>query len=112
MDALRRSGLAVVVVGALAALGSAGCGGVDQTAGSVANEDAGKAFFQESCGGCHTLKAADTNGTVGPNLDALKPSREQVQTAIRLGPGPMPEHILHGKREQQVAEFVADNAGR
>jgi mono/diheme cytochrome c family protein len=112
MDALRRSGLAVVVAGALAALGSAGCGGVDQTAGSIANESAGKAFFQESCGGCHTLKAAGTEGTVGPNLDSVKPSVERVQTAIRLGPGPMPERILQGKREQQVAEFVADNAGR
>ena len=33
----------------------------------------GLAVFQQfGCGGCHTLKAAGSNGTVGPDLDNLK----------------------------------------
>ena len=43
------------------------------TTGSAAPN--GKAVFASAgCGGCHTLKAAGATGTVGPNLDALKPS--------------------------------------
>lgn len=94
----------------LAAL-AAGCGSNDGTGGSLATEEPGKALFAESCGGCHTLKAAGTTGTFGPNLDRLEPSVEEVRTAIRIGPGAMGDHILHGEREQQVAEYVADNAG-
>jgi len=33
---------------------------------------AGAALFKaQGCGGCHTFKAAGTNGTVGPDLDKL-----------------------------------------
>jgi hypothetical protein len=35
----------------------------------------GKKVFTSNCGGCHTLAAAGTNGSVGPNLDDLKPER-------------------------------------
>ncbi len=28
-------------------------------------------FTSQGCGGCHTFKAAGTNGTVGPDLDKL-----------------------------------------
>jgi mono/diheme cytochrome c family protein len=31
-----------------------------------------KAFIDNGCGACHTLKAAGTNGKVGPDLDKLK----------------------------------------
>lgn len=100
---------AAAAVASLALLAS-GCG--DGTAGSLANEEPGKAIFAESCGGCHKLEAAGTTGTLGPNLDELKPTAAETRTAIRIGPGPMPDQILQGERERQVAEFVADNAGR
>ena len=47
----------------------AASGGASGSAGSSA---AGKAVFTGSagCGSCHTLAAAGSNGTVGPNLDA------------------------------------------
>src|SRR5262245_36281397 len=36
---------------------------------------AGKAvFLSAGCTGCHTLKAANAHGTVGPNLDEKKPA--------------------------------------
>ena len=60
-----RAGAAVL--GVLAALLAAGCG----TGGIVKSGDQtkGKQLFQAKCGGCHTLDAAGTHGTVGPNLD-------------------------------------------
>jgi mono/diheme cytochrome c family protein len=44
-------------------------------AGGSAKENLkqGRIFFVAACGGCHTLKAADTKGTKGPNL-AEEPS--------------------------------------
>src|SRR6266496_532075 len=33
-------------------------------------------FLSSGCGGCHTLKDAGTNGTIGPNLDDTKPTYE------------------------------------
>ena len=49
----------VVVVGA------AGCG-LKEDNGDVV---AGKRAFVQSCGGCHTLARAGTQGVAGPNLD-------------------------------------------
>ena len=41
-------------------------------------------LFAQSCGSCHTLAAAGTNGTVGPNLDQVLPgqSAKQVNESI------------------------------
>ena len=119
------------------ALAAAGCGGDDEddagttaeqapaqtestdtgaagteTEGGGESASAGKDLFAGTCGGCHTLKAAETSGTTGPNLDDLKPDVEQVKTAIRTGPSIMPENLLEGADADQVAQFVADNAGQ
>ena len=44
------------------------------TGGSVVNASAdkenGRKLFQEKCVGCHTLAAAGSQATIGPNLDA------------------------------------------
>ncbi len=72
----------------------------------------GKDLFASTCGGCHTLAAAGTTGTVGPNLDDLKPDQATVQAAIQNGPGAMPANLLTGAQAQQVAAFVAASAGR
>jgi mono/diheme cytochrome c family protein len=40
----------------------------------VGNAKAGKTTFTNTCGACHTLKAAKTVGTIGPNLDKVKPA--------------------------------------
>ena len=41
------------------------------TGGTVGagSEQNGLALFQQKCGGCHTLEAAQTQSTIGPNLD-------------------------------------------
>ena len=75
----------------------------------------GKDLFASTCGGCHTLAAAQTTGTVGPNLDDLKPDQATVQAAIKnggTGSGAMPANLLTGAEAQQVAAFVAASAGR
>ena len=46
---------------------------------------AGGQVFRQNCAGCHTLDAAGTTGTVGPNLDELDPSAERVEEQVREG---------------------------
>jgi mono/diheme cytochrome c family protein len=72
----------------------------------------GRDLFASTCGTCHTLAAAGTTGTVGPNLDDLQPDQATVQAAIEGGPGVMPANLLTGAQAQQVAAFVAASAGR
>jgi mono/diheme cytochrome c family protein len=74
---------------------------------------AGKQVFASAgCGGCHTLKAAGSNGNVGPNLDQLKPAAATVAHQVEVGGGPMPSFkaTLSPKQIQDVAAFVATSA--
>jgi mono/diheme cytochrome c family protein len=72
------------------------------------------ATFLQTCGSCHTLKAAGANGVVGPNLDEVRPSAEKVRTWIRRGSvdGIMPAGLLTGRDARRVAAYVARVAGR
>jgi uncharacterized membrane protein len=47
-------------------------------------------FASAGCGACHTLADAGASGTVGPSLDAAKPSAELVAERVRNGQGGMP----------------------
>ena len=70
---------------------------------------AGKTVFASSgCGGCHTLKAAGSTGTVGPNLDQLKPPLDRIVVQVENGGGPMPafKGQLTDKQIQDVAAYV------
>ena len=49
-----------------------------RSAGIIGRPKAGKPLFVSTCGVCHTLKAAGTVGTVGPNLDKVAPLTEPV----------------------------------
>lgn len=87
------------------ALGAAGGG----------SRNAGAQLFATRCGSCHTLKGANTEGRVGPDLDRLKPNAALVLTAIRrggTGSGTMPKDLVVGRQAEQVAAFVAGIAGR
>jgi mono/diheme cytochrome c family protein len=72
----------------------------------------GEQLFTSTCGSCHTLAAAGTSGTVGPNLDELKPTEQVVLNAIQTGPGTMPPGLYSGADAQAVAKYVAQNAGK
>jgi cbb3-type cytochrome c oxidase subunit III len=74
----------------------------------------GKQIFISKCAGCHTLKAAGTTGTQGPNLDLLKPPFARVKSQVIKGGGIMPafKGILTDAQINAVAKYVADNAGK
>jgi cytochrome c6 len=75
----------------------------------------GKQIFTQSCGTCHTLADAGTNGNVGPVLDKLKPDKQRVLNAIKnggAGSGAMPAGIVSGKEADAVATYVSSVAGK
>ncbi len=75
---------------------------------------AGKEVFASAgCESCHTLADAGSNGTVGPNLDAAKPSYDRVVTRVTNGKGVMPpfKEQLTEKQIQDVAAYVSSVAG-
>jgi cbb3-type cytochrome c oxidase subunit III len=109
------------------------------TGGSVSNassdKENGRKVFQDKCAGCHTLSAAGSTGTIGPNLDAsFAQARSEgfkesaildiVHDQIKF-PGQypvaqnnpdsikanMPANLVTGQSAVDVAAYVAANAG-
>ena len=74
----------------------------------------GKTIFTSECASCHTLAAAGTHGTVGPNLDQLKPPFARVKRQVINGGAIMPafKGRLTPQQITAVAKFVAQNAGK
>ena len=68
------------------------------------------------CGTCHVLKAAGSTGNIGPDLDSLKPSEEQVKNVVTEGLGVMPafgeEGLLTSEEIDAVSYYVANSAGK
>lgn len=129
-DTFRFGRLLPVACAALLAAGAAGCSttGEDDTtdaAGEEARtteqaadveqplddtEQRGMELFVQSCGACHTLDAAGTTGSIGPDLNELQADEQRVLRAIRIGgtgSGNMPAGLLEGADAQAVARFVA-----
>jgi mono/diheme cytochrome c family protein len=71
-----------------------------------------RVFAIAGCGGCHTLSAAHSTGAVGPNLDDLRPSFEQVRQKVEGGGGGMPAFgsKLSEAQIRDVAAFVSTRA--
>jgi mono/diheme cytochrome c family protein len=71
----------------------------------------GEAVFADTCGSCHTLSAAGTSGTTGPNLDDVSLDAGAVEGIVRDGRGSMPGFgdQLSDDEIAAVAEFVAGN---
>jgi mono/diheme cytochrome c family protein len=86
--------------------------GTSTGGGAAPDFTAAKATFAKTCGGCHTLKDAGTSGTVGPNLDDLKPDEATVEHQIEVGGGAMPPKLLTGQPAKAVAAYVAAVAGK
>ena len=100
---------------AAGALLVAGCGGGTQkgtTSSSGATASGKQVFADAECGSCHTLKAAGATGTLGPNLDQLKPTRDQVAEQVKTGGGGMPAFAgkLSDSEIDAVAAFVSGSA--
>jgi mono/diheme cytochrome c family protein len=112
---VRVAPLALALV--LLALLTAGCG---DKGSSSAGDDAGgsgtpgaKVFADAGCGNCHTMEAAGAKGTVGPNLDELRPNEKTVRRQVTDGGNGMPsfKSKLSPTEVQQVAAFVSTAAG-
>lgn len=114
----------IAVVLALLVVAAAGCGGDDDDSGGAATTAAttaetteggadGAAVFASNCGTCHTLAAAGSDGTTGPNLDDLMPDKETVEAQVRSGGGGMPafEGQLSDAEIEAVATYVSESAG-
>ncbi len=70
-------------------------------------------WSQAGCGGCHTLNAAGSTGTAGPNLDSLRPSAAAVADQVASGGGGMPSFSgsLSSTDIQALAAWVSGSAG-
>jgi len=68
---------------------------------------------QPTCGTCHTLGDAGSQGMVGPNLDALAPEAARVESAVTNGVGAMPGFggRLTEAQIKDVATYVAEATG-
>ncbi len=111
----------IALASALAAAVVGGCG----TSGiEVPEEDpthTGAVLFAERCSGCHTMKAAGTQGSgtravraQGPNLDQRTETFDDALFAIRNGGfsgSIMPQNIVVGKDAEAVARFVEKYSG-
>jgi cytochrome c6 len=78
--------------------------------GNAGNPSAGKAIFTSAgCASCHTLKAAGSHGTVGPDLDERRPSMDKVVERVTEGKGVMPSFKgqLTASQIRSVAAFVS-----
>jgi mono/diheme cytochrome c family protein len=104
---------------AVLALAAAGCGGSSAggggSSGSGGGNSAGaKVFATAGCKSCHTLKAAGATGSVGPNLDQLKPDEALVTKQVNSGGGVMPSFKgkLTPAQIKAVAQYVSSVAGK
>jgi mono/diheme cytochrome c family protein len=90
--------------------------------GSLASKPAkgqleeGKVLFQNTCAGCHSLRAVNARGVTGPSLDTIGPvTQKRVLAAIKnggTGKRLMPANLLQGENAQAVAAYLAAVAGR
>jgi mono/diheme cytochrome c family protein len=93
----------------------AGQGGYTTSGGFASLGTDGAAIFKGAgCAGCHTLAAAGATGTVGPNLDQLKPPLPLVVTQVTNGGAVMPSFKgkLSPAQIQAVAKYVSSSAGK
>jgi mono/diheme cytochrome c family protein len=70
-------------------------------------------FGSSGCGGCHTLAAAHSTGTTGPNLDTHTPDYRAVTAQVTNGGGAMPSFkgTLSTQQIADVAAYVVKSTG-
>jgi cytochrome c551 len=124
-----RFGVALVVIGAFAAL-VAGCGGSDPDAaktpanaptvtngasatpapaGEGDGTEAGKTAFEKTCQGCHAN--GGTEAAVGPVLADKGLSEDAIRNQIVKGGGAMPAGLASGTDLDNIVAFVASLQG-
>lgn len=91
-------------------VGQAGCGSAQPAAGP--QQPRGARLFVQSCGACHRLAAAGTEGVAAKNFDKVHLSRALVLRTLAVPPKNMPANLLSGRDAQVVAAYLAAVAGR
>ena len=122
---LRLGAILIVLALSIAACGGGGDdGGSSSSAatqststatGGAENASAeGKTVFNGNCKSCHTLQDAGATGSVGPNLDDLKPDQATVKQQVENGGGPMPafKGKLSAAQIDAVSTYVSTVAGQ
>ena len=78
----------------------------------------GLEIFNETagCAACHVLKAAGSEGNIGPNLDTVTMTVESVTEMVTYGLGVMPafgeDEILTKEEIEIVSYYVVNAAGK
>ena len=78
----------------------------------------GLEIFNETaaCAACHVLKAAGSEGNIGPNLDTVTMTVESVTEMVTYGLGVMPafgeDEILTKDQIDIVSFYVANSVGK
>ena len=78
----------------------------------------GLEVFNETaaCAACHILKAAGSEGNVGPNLDTVEMTKESLTEMVVYGLGVMPafgeDEILNKEEIDAVVHYVLNSAGK
>jgi plastocyanin len=104
--------------------------------GQTADVSKGKTLFVSKCGSCHTLSRAGTTGVTGPNLDEAfqrarrdgfgqstfagmvehqikyPPRRAEMDPQTKKPLTIMPADLVTGSAVTDVAEYVAQSAGK
>jgi mono/diheme cytochrome c family protein len=78
--------------------------GEDDGTGNAANGE--QIFASAGCAGCHTLAAAGSSGSIGPNLDDASPSFDKVVERVTEGQGAMPS-FADQLTEQEIRDVAA-----
>lgn len=82
-----------------------------------ADLEKGKALFLSdaapACAVCHTLKDAGSAGTIGPDLDELKPDAARIKKVLEEGMGVMPSYAdsLDEASRDAIAAYVVHATG-
>jgi mono/diheme cytochrome c family protein len=121
--------MALVLVALALAVGASACGDDDATGGDATTTETtdqtstqttdeattvdGRPVFLANCGSCHTFADAGTSGTIGPDLDGIGLSTDEVVEQVRRGGGGMPAFgdQLSEDEIEQVAAYVAGSRG-
>jgi mono/diheme cytochrome c family protein len=88
--------------------------GATTTSEATGTAPPGKDVFTANCSTCHTLADAGATGTVGPDLDQLKPAKDVVVHQVENGGAIMPafKGTLTDQQIEDVASYVSSVAGK
>ena len=95
---------------------AAGGVGALQSEALTEQTERGKDLFRQQCSSCHSLAAVNARGVTGPDLDDIgEVTPKRILNAIKnggTGQKRMPAGLLEGDEAQDVAEYVAEVAGK